>query len=449
MIDLIVIGGGLAGCEAVWQAATRGLSVDLYEMRPEVMTDAHQTGDLAEIVCSNSLGSTQPDRPAGLLQGELKAFGSLLLDCAKESALPAGNALAVDRKHFSSLVTEKIENHRNIHIVREEVKSIPGQLTIIASGPLTSSDLAQSINEFFGEDSLFFFDALSPIVTRESIDMNIAFRASRFKWEELSDGDYLNCPFDKDQYHAFIHELIAAKQIPLKDFESQIQSGVKAGKQNYFEGCLPIEVMAKRGEESLAYGPLRPIGLRDPRTNQRPHAVVQLRQDDLAGELFNLVGFQTNLAYSEQQRIFRMIPGLENAEFVRFGQMHRNSFIASPILLKSTLQTRLRDDLFFAGQIAGIEGYLGNIASGLVAGINAARVFHGKVPLEFPLETITGSLLHYISSAESDTFQPMKANFGILAPLDLKIRSKHDRNAAYVERANNAITGILKEIGEA
>jgi methylenetetrahydrofolate--tRNA-(uracil-5-)-methyltransferase len=446
MADLVVIGGGLAGCEAAWQAAQLGLSVDLYEMRPSVVTEAHQTGELAEIVCSNSLGSFQTDRPSGLLKQELRICHSLLLACAEKAALPAGTALAVDRTLFSKFVTESIEGHKNIRVIRKEVKEIPEQLSVIASGPLTSPNLSQFITQFFGEESLFFYDAISPIVSAESIDFNFAFRASRFNRDQQEDGDYINCPMDENQYKQFVHEIINAKQIPLQGFEEGISKGVSAGSKQFFEGCLPIEVMARRGELALAYGPLRPIGLRDPHTGQRPYAVVQLRRDNLAGSLYNMVGFQTNLTFSEQNRIFHLIPGLEHAEFVRFGQMHRNSFICSPKLLRSSMQTKIRDNLFFAGQIAGVEGYLGNVATGLVAGINAARI-HSKIdPIVFPKTTMIGALCHYVTNADIDNFQPMKANFGILPSLDHPIRSKHDRNQEFARLSLESLNTFLQEI---
>lgn len=445
MADLTVIGGGLAGCEAAWQASQRGLTVDLFEMRPSVMTEAHRTGDLAEIICSNSLGSSQPDRPAGLLQRELRLCKSLLLQCAEKTALPAGTALAVDRSLFSKLVTEAIEGQKNIRVIRQEVKEIPGQLTIVASGPLTSIPLSQAISQFFGEESLFFFDALSPIVTLDSIDFDIAFRASRFNRNQETDGDYINCPLNEIQYTKFVNDLKAAESIPLKSFEQNISQGVAAGSKSYFEGCLPIEVIARRGDSALAYGPLRPIGLRNPHTGQRPYAVVQLRRDNLAGSLYNLVGFQTNLKFSEQNRIFRLIPGLEHAEFIRYGQIHRNSFICSPKLLRPSLQTKAREDLLFCGQITGVEGYLGNVASGLVAGINAARVYSKSEPIYFPLITMIGALCHYITNAETEHFQPMKANFGILPSLSQPMRSKQERNQEYTRISLESLEHFISE----
>jgi methylenetetrahydrofolate--tRNA-(uracil-5-)-methyltransferase len=442
MTDLIIIGGGLAGSEAAWQAAQRGLKVRLFEMRPTLQTGAHQTHDLAELVCSNSLGSNLSDRASGLLKNEVRLLGSLLVECAEEASLPAGGALAVDRELFARKVTERIESHPNIEIVREEAKEIPNSLAIIASGPLTSPALSESIAALSGEEHLSFFDAIAPVIHADSINMEIAFLASRYgvhkdsttevTKEAQDEGDYINCPFTKEEYYAFVDALLHAERIELRSFEDAIKSGVKAG--HFFEGCLPIEIIAERGLDSLAYGPMRPVGLRDPRTNKRPHGVVQLRQDNLAGSLYNLVGFQTNLKFPEQKRVLRMIPGLENAEFLRYGQMHRNTFIASPKLLRPTLQAIQRDDLLFAGQITGVEGYMGNIATGLLAGINAARLFHNEELLTLPQTTMLGALCYYVTHADLKDFQPMKANFGILPALDRKV-NKRERGAAYAERA--------------
>ena len=370
---LKIIGGGLAGSEAAWQAAQRGLKVTLYEMRPLITTGAHQSGDLAELVCSNSLGSMQKDRGSGLLINELLKLDSLLINEALGSKVPAGSALAVDRKQFSERISGILTDHPNITVIREEVKEIPEGPCIIASGPLTAASLANSIKGFTGSDSLFFFDAIAPIVSGESIDRNIAFRASRYERGDQEEGDYLNCPFDQGEYMTFVSELASAEKVAMRDFEAEIPEGVKAGKGFYFERCLPVEVIASRGEKALAFGPMRPVGLTNPRTGRWPYAVVQLRQEDIAENLFNLVGFQTNLVYSEQKRIFRLIPGLKNAEFIRYGQMHRNTFICSPGILRASLQTIQRPDLFFAGQITGVEGYAGNIATGLLAGVNTAR----------------------------------------------------------------------------
>lgn len=434
MTDLIVIGGGLAGSEAAYQAAQRGLRVRLYEMRPLVGTGAHQTHDLAELVCSNSLGSNLPDRASGLLKNELRLLGSMLLECAEACSLPAGGALAVDRELFARRVTERMQSHPNIEIVREEVREIPNSPAIIASGPLTSPALSRSIADLSGEEHLFFFDAIAPIVQADTIDMGIAFRASRYGTGEQDQGDYINCPFTKEEYYAFVEALLHAERIELRAFEESIRSGVKAG--HFFEGCLPVEIIAERGVDSLAFGPMRPVGLRDPRTGRRPYAVVQLRQDNLAGSLYNLVGFQTNLKFAEQKRVFRLIPGLEQAEFVRYGQMHRNTFIASPKLLRPTLQHIQREDLFFAGQITGVEGYIGNIATGLLAGINAARFQHAEEPIVLPQTTMLGSLCHYVTHADLKDFQPMKANFGILPALDITSKlGKRERAMMYAERA--------------
>lgn len=434
MAELIVIGGGLAGSEAAWQAAQRGLKTRLFEMRPVMQTGAHQTDALAELVCSNSLGSNLPDRASGLLKNEARLLGSMLLECAEEASLPAGGALAVDREAFAEKVTRRIENHPNIEIVREEVKAIPNLPTIVASGPLTSPALSASIAELSGENHLFFFDAIAPIVHAESINMQIAFRASRYDKGAQDEGDYINCPFTKEEYYAFVDALLKAERIELRAFEDAIKSGVKAG--HFFEGCLPVEIIAERGLDSLAFGPMRPVGLRDPRTGKRPYAVVQLRQDNLAGSLYNLVGFQTNLKFPEQKRVLRMIPGLENADFMRYGQMHRNTFIASPKLLRPTLQRITRDDLFFAGQITGVEGYMGNIATGLLAGVNAARLYHGEAPLTLPQTTMLGALCHYVTHADLKDFQPMKANFGILPPIEFASKiGKRERGAAYAERS--------------
>ena len=436
---IAIIGGGLAGSEAAWQLAEKNIRVKLYEMRPKKETGAHQSGDLAELICSNSLGSNLPDRASGLLKDELRRMGSMLLKTAEETAVPAGGALAVDRETFAQKVTEKIENHPNIEIIRKEMTEIPDGPTIIASGPLTSEQFSKAIATLTGEEHLYFFDAIAPIVHYESINMKIAFRASRYDRGEESEGDYINCPFNKEEYTNFLQALLGAERIKLHTFELEIEKGVKAGAHNYFEGCLPAEIIAERGEKSLAFGPLRPVGLRDPRTDRRPYAVLQLRQDNLAGDLYNLVGFQTNLKFPEQRRVFRMIPGLEKVEFARYGQMHRNTFIASPRLLHPTLQFHNRDDLFFAGQITGVEGYIGNVATGLLAGQNLARLLNNKPLLQLPKTTMLGALCHYITQATPKDFQPMKANFGIVPPLELepskKKRGKRERAALRAKRA--------------
>jgi len=447
-MELNIIGGGLAGSEAAWQAAEHGISVRLFEMRPLRSTGAHQTAGLAELVCSNSLGSNMPDRASGLLKEELRKLGSLLIACADASSLPAGGALAVDRQSFSACIEAKIKAHPKIEIIRQEITTIPETETILATGPLTSPSLAETLANFTGREQLYFFDAIAPIVEAESINMGVAFRANRYDRGMHEEGDYINCPMNQEQYSAFRDALISAERIPLKDFEKAIEDGVDAGDQHFFQGCQPVEIIASHGEKSLAFGPMRPVGLTDPRAGRWPFAVVQLRQDNLAGDLFNLVGFQTNLLFSEQERVFRMIPGLEKAQFARFGQMHRNAFIASPALLDERLAFHQRPDLFVAGQLAGIEGYAGNIASGLVAGINAALYIKGLSPMLLPETTMTGALMKYITQADMKTFQPMKAIFGILPkPADGKKRSKRDRYQFYVDRARADLDAYLQSWG--
>ncbi len=440
MDTLMVIGGGLAGCEAAWQAAQRGIQVELYEMRPVRQTPAHVTDKLAELVCSNSLGSRLPDRASGLLKAELDRLGSLILACAEETALPAGGALAVGREAFAELVTQRIESHPNIRVVRQEVTAIPtDRPVIVASGPLTSGALTAEIARLSGQEHLYFFDAIAPTVAADSINMEIAFRASRYGRGEEEEGDYINCPLNEEEYNCFVDALLAAETIELRAFERHMWEDPR-----FFEGCLPVEVIARRGRQALAFGPMRPVGLTDPHTGRRPYAVVQLRQDNLAGTLYNLVGFQTNLKWGEQQRVFRLIPGLENAEFVRYGMMHRNTFINSPRLLRPTLQFRERDDFFFAGQITGVEGYMGNAGTGLVAGINMARLMRGQEPLIFPPTTMLGALCHYVTHATPKDFQPMKANFGILPPLTENIRNKRVRYQAYVARARADLEAFIQ-----
>jgi len=433
---LTIVGGGLAGCEAAWQAAERGIRVDLYEMRPVRTTGAHRTGNLAELVCSNSLGSNLPNRASGLLKEELRRLGSLLIACGDASSLPAGGALAVDRDAFSACVQAKIENHPNIRLIREEITDVPEVPAVLASGPLTSPKLLKALQDFTGEKQLFFYDAIAPIVNFDSINMDVAYRANRYDPKDSQDGDYINCPLDQETYQRFREALISSKRIPLKDFEVEIEKGVDAGNGQYFQGCQPVEVIAATGEKSLAFGPMRPAGLTNPRTGRWPYAVVQLRQDNLAADLYNMVGFQTNLLFGEQERVFRLIPGLENANFERYGQMHRNAYITSPSLLDESLAFKRQAGLFAAGQLSGIEGYAGNIASGLVVGINAARFIRGLAPLKLPITTMTGALMHYISHAEAKDFQPMKAMFGLLPkPEDDQRRNKKDRYLFYSQRA--------------
>ena len=443
--DLIIIGGGLAGCEAAYQAAKRGISVQLYEMRPSVTTPAHKTEGLAELVCSNSLGSLLTDRASGLLMSELTKLDSLLLQTARKTAVPSGSSLSVDRLAFSREIEKTLQNQPLIKIIREEVTCIPDGPAIIASGPLTSLSLSEDLAHFTGRDNLFFYDALAPIIRRDSVDFSIAFSASRFAWEKGETNDYINCPLSETEFDRFVTELLSAERIALEGEEKKIENGVKAGKGSFFEGCLPIEILARRGTKTLCFGPMRPIGLRNPHKEERPYAVVQLRQDDLSATLYNMVGFQTNLTYPEQKRVFRMIPGLEHAEFERFGQMHRNTFISSPTVLLPTLQTRERDDLFIAGQLAGIEGYLGNIASGLLAGMNAANILLGKEPVVFPIGTMLGALCRYISECPPEDFQPVKANFGLLPEIQTKKAIRLVRAAQYVENATIAMDKFLSD----
>ena len=426
-----IIGGGLAGSEAAWQLAERGFQVELYEMRPHKTTGAHVTNRLSELVCSNSMGSKLADRATGVLQHELKLLKSMLIDCAEITAVPAGGALAVDRDAFAALVTSKIESHPKISVIREEVTSIPDEPTIIATGPLTAATLAMAIAQLAGQEYLYFYDAIAPIVTAESIDMTLAFRASRYDRGDEEEGDYINCPMNKVEYDAFVQAIRTSTTADLRDFERD--------DPHFFEGCLPIEQLASRGNDTLAFGPMRPVGLKDPRTGHRPHAIVQLRRDNVAGSLYNIVGFQTNLKWGEQEQILRLIPGLGQAEFVRMGQMHRNTFINSPTLLDPTMEFRNRRGLFFGGQITGVEGYVGNVATGLVAAINLARQLDGKSAYILPGTTMIGALCHYITHAEPKHFQPMKANFGIMPELENPVKNKRDRYVAYAERANKSM----------
>jgi methylenetetrahydrofolate--tRNA-(uracil-5-)-methyltransferase len=435
---LKVIGAGLAGSEAAWQAAELDVAVDLYEMRPKRMTPAHVTNRLAELVCSNSMGSMLPFKAPGLLKAELRGLGSLILDCARESAVPAGSSLAVDRERFAELVTGRIEAHPKIRLIREEVTEIPAGPTIIATGPLTSEALTADISQLTGQEYLYFYDALSPIVNYESIDLEIAFRRSRYDKGELGEGDYVNCPLNEEEYRLFHKALVEAESISLRQFERE--------DPRFFEGCMPVEVLGKRGFKSLAFGPMRPTGLVDPRSGKRPFAVVQLRQDNLAGSLYNIVGFQTNLKWGEQRRVLRLIPGLQNAEFLRYGMMHRNTYINSPQLLQPTLQYRARSDLFFAGQIVGVEGYMGNAATGLLAGINAARMLSDKHPLILPPTTMLGALCHYVTHAEAKHFQPMKANYGLFSHPSTKM-GKAERYRWYSQRALTRMRRFARDNG--
>ncbi len=425
MTDVTVVGGGLAGSEAAFQAARHGVPVTLYEMRPDTSTPAHKTPFLAELVCSNSLGSNLPDRASGLLKAELRHLGSLILACADRTAVPAGGALAVGREAFAAAVTAAVTSHPLVTLRREEVRCIPAEgVIVIATGPLTSESLANDIERLAGQGHLYFYDAMAPIVRVDTIDMVRAFRASRYG---RGGDDYINCPMTREQYYRFADEIVAAETIPLRDFEKD--------DKKFFEACLPVEVLARRGRQALAFGPLKPVGLVDPHTGARPYAVVQLRQDNLAGTLYNLVGFQTNLRWSEQERVFRLIPGLESAEFVRYGQMHRNTFINSPALLHPTMECRQRQGLFFGGQITGTEGYIGSTCSGYVAGLNAARVVLGLPQLVFPATTMIGALCRYVAMAESKDFQPMKPTFGLLPPVEGKRMGKRQRHQTIAARA--------------
>ncbi len=416
-----VVGGGLAGCEAAWQLARRGIGVDLFEMRPLRGTEAHQTDLLAELVCSNSFRSAERTTAIGLLKEEMRALGSLVMQVADRHRVPAGGSLAVDREAFAREMTAAVTSLDGVVVHRVEVTALPEGLTIIASGPLTSPALAESLRRLFGRDYLYFYDAIAPIVTADSIDFSKAFRASRYG---KGGDDYVNCPLDREGYERLVADILAAEKVPLRSFERCV----------HFEGCLPIEEMARRGRDTLAFGPLKPVGLVDPRTGKRPYAVVQLRQDDRNATLYNMVGFQTKMTYPEQRRIFRTIPGLENAEFVRLGSLHRNTFIDAPRLLEPTLQTRVRPDLLLAGQLIGVEGYLESASAGLLAGINAARLATGRAPLVPPPSTALGSLLAYVTQPGRGDFQPVNANYGLFPPLDRRLRGV-EKKLALAERA--------------
>lgn len=426
MNKITVIGGGLAGCEAAWQIAEKGIKTELIEMKPAKKTPAHKSDMLAELVCSNSLKAARVDSAAGLLKEEMRRLGSICLSAANQCSVPAGGALAVDRDEFSRIITEKIKSHPNITLKTETVTELPKDgITVIATGPLTDGALAEDISKLFKGGNLSFFDAAAPIVTAESIDMDKAFYASRYG---KGTDDYINCPMNKEEYTAFHNALITAESAPVHGFDLPI---------NVYEGCMPIEILAKRGEDSIRFGPLKPVGLRDPRTGHRPWAAVQLRRENAAATLFNIVGFQTNLKFPEQKRVFSMIPGLENAEFMRYGVMHRNSFINSPKLLSPDLSLKGNGNIFFAGQLSGVEGYMESAASGIVAGINAAARLMGKEPLILPDFTMTGALLSYICNPAVTDFQPMGANFGIIPPIEPHIRDKRERYAALSDRSLN------------
>ena len=421
--DIVIIGGGLAGSEAAWQAANHGAKVTLYEMRPKEMTKAHKTGYLAELVCSNSLGSMDPLQAPGILKEEMRRLHSLIIRIADEVRVPAGSALAVDREQFATKITQALDAHPNVRIVREEMTEIPTDaVTIIATGPLTSDTLSSAIGQLTHEKHLAFFDAISPIIDADSINMDIVFRASRYG---KGGDDYLNCPMDEAAYNAFYDAIIAAEKVQPKEFE----------KVSYFESCIPIEVMAERGRQTMQFGPLKPVGLDDPRTGTRPSAVVQLRAENVHGSCYNMVGFQTKLTYPEQRRVFRMIPGLEQAEFLRYGSLHRNTFINSPQLLRNTLQLKTRGTVFFAGQLVGVEGYTESAAMGGLAGINAARGLAG-LPLIIPEPTTAhGCLIAHLTTSDPRHFQPMNTNFGLFPPLPSRIRDKEQKRRLIQERA--------------
>ena len=455
MKDFInVIGGGLAGTEAAYQIAKRGIKVKLYEMKPNKYSPAHSNQNLAEIVCSNSFKSNLHTNACGLLKEELRVMDSLLIKIADNTAVPAGQALAVDREIFAKKVTEAIKNNPNIEIINEEVvdleKIIEEAITIVATGPLTADELAKNISKITAQDKLYFYDAAAPIVTKDSIDFDIAFWGDRYEQEREKDEEieawkerlkntkekqnYINLPMNKEEYENFYKNLIDAEVVELHHFE----------KREIFEGCMPIEIMAKRGEDTLRFGPLKPVGFTDPRTGKRPYALVQLRQDDTDGNIFNLVGFQTNLKYGEQKRVFSVIPGLENAEFVKYGVMHRNTFIDSSHLLTNTYKMKSIKNLYFAGQITGVEGYVESISSGLMAGINAANEFYGKEEFILPIETMTGALANYISTS-NEKFQPMNANFGIVPGLEKRIKDKKEKYTILADRAITKLKEITKK----
>lgn len=430
-----VIGGGLAGSEATWQIAKRGISVDLYEMRPRKMTPAHHTGEFAELVCTNSMRSNQLSNAVGLLKEEMRQLDSLIMQAADKTQVPAGGALAVDRDLFSDYVTKKLRSFDNVTVHDEEITEIPKEgIVVIATGPLTSDALASQIQKFSGTDSLHFFDAAAPIVAADSIDMNIVYKKSRYDRGEAA---YLNCPMDKEQYEKFAQELVHAETAEMHGFENN----------DVFDGCMPIEVMAARGAKTMLFGPLKPVGLEDPKTGKTPYAVVQLRQDNAAASMYNIVGFQTHLKYGEQKRVFSLIPGLENARFVRYGKMHRNTYMASPEVLNASYEAKQQKGLFFAGQMTGVEGYVESAGSGLVAGINAAREALGKDTAVFPVDTALGSMANYVTTTDAKHFQPMNASFALLPSLEgKKIRNKKERHLKISERGLNSLAAFKDKV---
>ncbi|GEB30959.1 MULTISPECIES: FADH(2)-oxidizing methylenetetrahydrofolate--tRNA-(uracil(54)-C(5))-methyltransferase TrmFO [Brevibacillus] len=429
---ITVVGAGLAGSEAAWQIAKAGIPVKLYEMRPKTQTPAHHTDKFAELVCSNSLRANTLTNAVGVLKEEMRRLDSVIIQAADRCAVPAGGALAVDRHEFAGYVTDAVKNHPLIEVITDEITDIPADgIVVIATGPLTSPALSQKLKELTGEEYLYFYDAAAPIIEKDSIDMNKVFVASRYDKGEAA---YLNCPMTEEEFNRFYDELIAAEAVPLKEFEKEI----------FFEGCMPIEVMAKRGRQTMVFGPMKPVGLTDPRTGRKPYAVVQLRQDNGAATLYNIVGFQTHLKWPEQKRVFSLIPGLENCEIVRYGVMHRNTFINSPKLLRPTYQYKERDTLFFAGQMTGVEGYVESAASGLLAGINAARLAKGEELIVLPPETVMGSMARYITTADPKHFQPMNANFGLVPEWPERIRNKREKNEKLAERALDTIQNFTQ-----
>ncbi len=426
-----VIGAGLAGSEAAWQLAKRGIQVKLYEMRPVKQTPAHHTDKFAELVCSNSLRANTLTNAVGVIKEEMRMLDSLIIKSADNSSVPAGGALAVDRHDFAGRVTDTIRNHPNIEVINEEVTEIPDGITIIATGPLTSPALAEKVKELTGQDYLYFYDAAAPIIEKDSIDMEKVYLKSRYDKGEAA---YFNCPMTEEEFDRFYDALLEAEVVPLKEFEKEI----------YFEGCMPVEVMASRGRKTLLFGPMKPVGLEDPKTGKRPFAVVQLRQDDAAGTLYNIVGFQTHLKWGPQKEVLQLIPGLENVEIVRYGVMHRNTFINSPTVLEPTYQLKADKKIFFAGQMTGVEGYVESAGSGLLAGINAARLVLGEEPIVLPAETALGSMARYITEADSKNFQPMNINFGLFPALPERIRDKKVKSEKLADRALTTIQNFVK-----
>lgn len=428
-----VIGAGLAGSEAAWQIAKRGVNVRLYEMRPVKQTPAHHTDKFAELVCSNSLRANSLTNAVGVIKEEMRKMDSVIIEAADRSSVPAGGALAVDRHEFAGLVTEKVRNHPLVEVINEEVTEIPEGITIIATGPLTSPALAEKIRELTGEEYLYFYDAAAPIIEKDSIDMDKVYLKSRYDKGEAA---YLNCPMTEEEFMTFHKALVEAEVVPLKEFEKEI----------YFEGCMPVEVMAARGAKTLTFGPMKPVGLEDPKTGERPYAVVQLRQDDAAGTLYNIVGFQTHLKWGPQKEVLKLIPGLENVEIVRYGVMHRNTFINSPRVLKPTYQLKANPNIFFAGQMTGVEGYVESAGSGLLAGVNAAKLALGEEQIIFPAETALGSMARYITEADSKNFQPMNINFGLFPDLGERVRSKAERAEKHADRALASIHNFMNTV---